>query len=631
MRIGRLLVSLALPLCLLALVAAGPIALTNPLATEARKTLPGSRYTDVFGKSVNLAHSQPAGMVFIFLNTECPISNALVPELNRLAALATKNHIEFYGVLSDPTVTRTAAQKHSHDYQITFPVIFDASGALATALEPAVTPHAFLVDPHGKILYSGRINDSYASVGNPRNVTTSNDLQDAMTAVAAGKAPLTASTPPVGCIFESWKRPAKDAKVTWSRDIAPLVYANCATCHHDGEVAPFSLMNYQDAAKRADMLAAVTESHQMPPWKASDVWGTFHDERRLTSEQISLFQQWAAAGAPEGNKADAPPAPVFSDKWQLGTPDLVVKMVKPFHIPANSRDIMAFSVIPLNLPGDQYVVAFEYRPGNRKVVHHMIAYLDSTGAAQKLANEKGDGTTYLSFGGPGFLPTGGIGGWAPGATPRFLPDGVGRPVKKGSDVVLNIHYHPTGKAEDDQGELALYFAKTPIKQVSLSIPLINRQIDIPPGDRNYVRTATITTPLDVTLQGITPHMHNLGREMKVTATFPDGRTQQLIYVNDWDWNWQDQYQYASPIHLPRGTKVDLWARYDNSSNNPRNPQNPPKEVTWGEQTSNEMCIAFLQITIDGLRVPQLNQVNDPETRANNRALLERIQQLRENR
>ena len=546
---------------------------------EARKTLTGSKYTDVQGTAVTLGYTQPAAMAFIFMNTECPISNGLVPEMNRLAELAARNHVEFYGVLSDSAVSRPDAQKHSKDYKIAFPMLFDASGTLAATLQPTVTPHAFVVDPRGKVLYSGRINDSFADIGKPRGVTTANELQDAITAIGAGKGPRVAVTTPVGCVFESWKRTGtagKEAKLTWSRDIAPVVYANCTVCHHEGEVAPFSLMTYKDASKRADMLAAVTDSHQMPPWKASDPWGTFHDERRLTPAQIALFKKWADDGALEGEKADAPPTPVYSDKWQLGTPDAVVKMVKPFQIPANSRDIMAFSVIPLNLPSDEYVVGFEYRPSNRRVVHHMIVFLDASGAAQKLATEKGDGATYVNFGGPGFLPTGGIGGWAPGATPRFLPDGIGHPLRKGSDVVLNIHYHPTGKEETDQGELALYFARKPIRALAISIPLTNRQINIPPGDASYIRTASITTPVDITVEGITPHMHNIGREMKVTATLPDGRTQQLIYVNDWDWNWQDQYQFATPIKLPRGTKVDLWARYDNSKDNPRNPQNPPQ-------------------------------------------------------
>jgi hypothetical protein len=584
-----------------AVAGTGSTTVLSATADRGLTPLVGSKYTDVAGRVVTLGRG--AGMAFVFLSTECPISNGLIPELNRLAGIAQKNHVEFYGVLSDPSVTRAAAQKYVKEYAITYSVLFDASGTLAAALQPAVTPQAFVLDARGRIQYSGRINDRYVAVGKPREVVTASDLQDAIAAVAAGKRPPVATTTAIGCVFESWKRPAADTKVTWSRDIAPIVYASCTPCHHDGEVAPFPLVTYNDAAKRAEMLAAVTGSKQMPPWKAANAPGTFHDERRLTDAQVALFRAWADAVAPEGDKADAPPPPTFTNTWQLGTPDLIVKMPKPFNVPASGRDLMTFTVVPLNVPQDETVIGFEYRPGNRRVVHHMIALLDASGAARKIAVDRGDGTTYTSFGGPGFLPTGGIGGWAPGATPRLLPDGVGKPLKKGSDLVLNIHYHPSGRPESDQGEVALYFAKNPVAQRALTIPLRNRDIDIPPGEKNYIRTASITAPIAVTVHGITPHMHNLGREMKVTATLPDGSRQVLIDVQDWDWNWQDQYQFATPIHLPRGTKVDLWARYDNSKDNPRNPQNPPKRVRFGEQTTDEMCLAFLELTIDGLARP----------------------------
>ncbi len=646
MKWPRLLVSLAIPGVLglgmfLAGGAMGKPALPLPAdaAAQARQTVIGSRYTDVAGKLLAIGHGgveEARGVAFVFINTECPISNGLTPELNRIAKVAAEKHVEFYAVLSDPTVTRAAAQKHAKEFQIAFSEIFDASGTLAAALEPKVTPHAYVMDAMGKVVYNGRVDDSYGAAGKQNGVTKKHDFEDAIVAVSTNRAAVVSSTEPVGCIFESWKRPAKETKVTWSRDIAPIVYANCAVCHHEGEVAPFSLMKYQDASKRAEMLAAVTDNRLMPPWKATDAWGTFHDERRLTDAQIALFKAWAEAGAPEGDKADAPPPPTFANKWQLGTPDLVVKMSKAFNVPASGRDLMTFHVVPLNLPDDKYVVAFEYHPGNRRVVHHMIAFLDATGTARQLAKERGDGVSYVSFGGPGFIPTGGLGGWAPGATPRFLPEGVGHPVRKGSDLVLNIHYHPSGKPESDQGELALYFAKKPVQQISLSIPLTNRQIDIAPGDNNYIRTASITAPVDLTLQGITPHMHMIGREMKVTATFPDGKSKQLIYVNDWDWNWQDQYQYAEPIKIPRGTKVDLWARYDNSKENPKNPQDPPKRVTFGEQTTNEMCFAFLQLTVDGLRAPALGQLGQlgqrgAATQPGGRAtpILERLEQLRD--
>jgi hypothetical protein len=584
------------------------------------------RYTDPAGRVVSLSGTNPKAVVLVFLNTECPISNSAIPELNRLAGVAEKSRIEFYGVLSDPAVTRVEAQKYVRDYKIAFPMVFDASGSLAGAMKPTHTPEAFVCTERGKILYSGRINDAFAALGKPRAAITANDLEQAIVAAGQEKVPAVVQTAPVGCIFEAWKRPAgeKAAAVTWSRDVAPILYANCTTCHHEGEVAPFSLLTYKDASKRAEMLAAVTASKQMPPWKpASEEWGIFHDERRLTDAQIALLQQWAKEGAPEGPVEEAPVQPVYTDSWQLGTPDLVVKMPKAYAIPASGRDLMIYHVIPLNIASDTYITAFEYKPGNRKVVHHMIAFLDANGNAQKLAKEKGDGDSYSSFGGPLFTPTGGVGGWAPGAMPRFLPEGIGKPLRKGSDLVMQVHYHPSGKAETDQGSLALYLSKKPIKQVSISFPLANRRINIPPNDANYVLTSQIIAPVDLTLFGITPHMHMLGKEMKVTATFADGTTKPLINITDWDWNWQDQYQYTEPVHLPQGTKLNLWARYDNSAENPHNPNTPPQRVTFGEQTTNEMCFAFLQLTVDNANAGMLM---DPAARE---AIRNKIQQMRE--
>lgn len=598
-------------------------AATRPAAIE---NVLGLKLTDVRGNTITIGHtSRPVAL--IFLSTECPIANKMIPTLNDLAGSAKEKNVEFYGIIADPLATREEAAKHSTDFKINFPVIFDSSLLLAHALQPTHTPHAFVLSNSGQKLYHGRINDAFVAVGKPRDRITENNLQDAITAAATGKLPTVSSAPPIGCRFEL---PAATAKttVTWSRDIAPIVYANCVSCHREGEVAPFSLLTYKDNAKRAQMLADVTHSKQMPPWKSADPWGTFHDQRRLSAAQIALMKQWADAGAPEGDPKDAPPAPKFTDGWQLGEPDMIVKMPKPFTVPAKGRDVMAYVVIPLDLAADKHLVGFEYKPGNRRVVHHMIGLLDHRGNARRIAFDKGDGNSYTNFGGPGFLPTGGIGGWAPGATPRFLPDGIARPVKKGSDLVMQIHYHPTGKEETDQGQIALYFAKKPITHVAINFPLSNRQIDIKPGDNNYIRTRAITTPADVTLFGITPHMHNIGREMKVTATLPDGTTQQLIYIDDWDWNWQDQYQLVEPVKLPRGTKVEMWARFDNSPTNPRNPQDPPKRVTFGEQTGNEMCIAFLNITVDAMKAPLLNDAGEGVQAPDPKKIREALQRLR---
>lgn len=379
---------------------------------------------------------------------------------------------------------------------------------------------------------------------------------------------------------------------TFNRDVAPILYKNCANCHRDGEVAPFSLLTYQDAARRAPLIAAVTAKRFMPPWKPEPGHGDFQDSRRLRDADIDTIARWAKAGAPEGKPADKPAPPEFTNGWQLGEPDLVLRMPQAFSIRADGPDIYQCFVIPIDVPEDRAVAAVEFRPGNRKVVHHSIFYLNNSGAARKL-DEASPEPGYPCFGGPHITPSGGLGGWAPGASPRYLPAGIARPVRHGADLVMQNHYHPTGKPETDQSAVGIYFARTKVEKTMGSLALIRRDLYIQPGDKRYRAAVSFTTPIDVEMIGIVPHMHLLGREMKVTATPPDGKIVPLIWVKDWDFNWQGQYLYDKPIHLPSGTRIDMESYYDNSAENPRNPNSPPKLVRWGEQTTDEMAVVFL--------------------------------------
>lgn len=391
---------------------------------------------------------------------------------------------------------------------------------------------------------------------------------------------------------------APAAPPTFAADVAPILWKNCASCHRPGEVGPFPLLSYADAAKRAGFLAEQAESRRMPPWHPEPGHGEFRDARRLSEAEIKTLRAWADAGAPEGDPSKLPALPAFPEGWQLGQPDLVVKMPEPFAVPADGRDVLQCFVIPLNLDEDKWVAAWEFRPDKRSVVHHAIAFLDSTGQA-RLRDKLDSGPGYRTFGGPGIVPTGGLGAWAPGSTPRMLPDGVGRLLRKGSDLVLQVHYHPSGKPERDQSSLGIYFAKKPVKQPVGGIALRSRNLYIPAGKSDHKVTAqSDPLPADVHAIGIGPHMHYIGKSMKVDATLPDGSTVPLIWIKDWDFNWQGAYQYAKPVKLPKGTVVKLEALYDNSSANPRNPSDPPQNVKWGEQTTDEMCLLGIQVVTD---------------------------------
>jgi hypothetical protein len=391
------------------------------------------------------------------------------------------------------------------------------------------------------------------------------------------------------------------AAPTFNKEIAPILYQNCSTCHRPGEVAPFSLLTYQDASKRASLIATVTQKRYMPPWKPEPGYGNFDHVRRLTDEQIALIQEWAATGAQEGAAADKPAIPTFASGWQAGEPDQVLKLSAPYAIAADGPDQFRCFVLPMNLTKESYISAAEFRPGNPRVVHHALIFLDSTGTSRRLAaasagTSSNSASGYPCFGGPGFAGAGLLVGWAPGYTPLPAEPALSLAVQPGAAVVIQIHYHPSGKPEQDQSSIGLKFSGPPTKGRALLL-VMNRYLDIPAGESHYVVKGSITVPQDAELWGITPHAHYLATDMKISARLPDNSVIPLIRIKDWDFNWQGQYRYKQPIQLPKGTKIELEYVFDNSAGNPHNPSSPPVRVRFGEQTKDEMALAFLGLVL----------------------------------
>ena len=543
--------------------------------------------------------SAEAARVFVFFTGECPISKTYMPTLNRLAEKwkGSADQVALCGVWADATTRPADVAKFCKDFELAFPVLLDRDGELGRRFKPAQVPEAFVLDSDGHVAYRGRIDDSYPDLGQRRQQPTTNDLADAVEALVKGKPIAQAETTAVGCVYETLPdSAAAGAKVTYTRDIAPILLANCAVCHREGEVAPFSLLSYEDAAKRAKQIARVVDRRLMPPWMPAQSHGEFENQRTLTDREIALLKTWADSGRAEGDPADMPTAPQFSTGWRLGKPDLVLEMPGDFTIPADGPDIFQNFVIPVELPTDKLVAAADFIPGNPKVVHHSLLYLDATHIARKL-----DAATpelgYPSFGGPGFQPTGSIGGWSPGKTPRRLPDGLGRFFRKGSDLVMQVHYHPDGKRETDRSKVGVYFVDKP-KAAAGAVWASAFSHDIQPGEKNYHVTASYTLTGDVRLLSVIPHMHLLGRSIKTTAVLPDNSTIELIDVPHWNYNWQDEYFLSHPLKLPKGTRLEVEGVYDNSSDNPLNPSNPPKEVFWGEGTTDEMLYCFFLVSAE---------------------------------
>ena len=272
-------------------------------------------------------------------------------------------------------------------------------------------------------------------------------------------------------------------------------------------------------------------------------------------------------------------------------------MPEKWKVEATGKDVYRCFVLPTGLTEDKDVVAVEYRAGNKRVVHHVIGYIDVAGAGKE-KDVKDPGPGYTSFGGPGFAPFGELGGWAPGNMPSYLPEGIGRKLPAGSDVVMQVHYHADGQPEEDITQVGIYFAKKPIVKQLRIVPVVVRKLEIPAGEANHWVEATFPVPLDANVIFVAPHMHLLGRQMEMWVTMPDGTVKPIIKIDDWDFRWQDTYSYKEPLHLPKGAKVTMKARFDNSEKNPKNPNSPPKTVTWGEETTDEMCIGFLGFYAD---------------------------------
>jgi len=480
----------------------------------------------------------------------------------------------------------------------------NTAGQLAGIMSPTHVPEAFVFLPGNELVYRGAIDNTFITPGRRRPNAEQKYLQDAILAAVKGDKPLVGKTDAVGCDFESPTQREGGGGVTFTKDIAPIIFSRCTACHREGQAAPFPLTNYAQTAKRARQISRITARREMPPWIPDANHEPFIGERWLSDKELSLLEQWWKNGTPEGAAEDLPPLPEFAAGWQLGEPDLIVKMTEPFEIPADGPDIIRNFVIPLPVEKDKLVAAIEFHPGNRSVVHHAVLFLDDAGHGRRLDRES-PGPGYSIFGGTGFIPSGALGGWSVGNTPRRLPEGTGRYLKKNSDLVLQVHYHPTGRAESDQSEIGIYFVDKPVEEAlqkpfSLvsSFWLANYQIDIPAGESSYARKASYTLPEDIRMVGVVPHMHLLGKNMKVTATLPDGTMRVLINVPEWNYNWQDEYYYQHPFPLPRGTRIDLEAAFDNSDDNPNNPSSPPQPVTWGEGTLDEMLYCFFLFSAD---------------------------------
>jgi Flp pilus assembly protein TadD len=384
------------------------------------------------------------------------------------------------------------------------------------------------------------------------------------------------------------------ATVTFNRDIAPIVYRNCIVCHRPGESAPFSLLTYAEARKRAGLITALTTSRFMPPWLPARGEVEFLGERGLRDEEIALIRRWVEQGAVEGDPADLPPLPKFTRGWQLGEPDLILTMEDAFSVPAEGVDVYRNFVLPIPVSTPRWVKAVELRPGNPRVVHHAVMQVDRSRSSRRRDEEEaGPGFSGMDLAGSE-APGGQSLGWTPGKLP-IVDERLAWWLEPGSDMVVQLHMLPSGKPEQVSLKIGLYFTdRAPAKQ-AFSLLMRNDNIDIPAGDGDYVIEDSLTLPVAVEALGIYPHAHYLGKSIEAYATLPDGRRQWLINIPKWDFNWQDDYRYSQPLRLPAGTRIHMRFVYDNTSANALNPHDPPQRVRFGNRSTDEMATLAIQV------------------------------------
>jgi len=396
---------------------------------------------------------------------------------------------------------------------------------------------------------------------------------------------------------------AADApQVTFSQHVVPLLQQHCQECHRSGGGAPFMLAEYQHVYQRRHKILESVEKRRMPPWKAVPGYGDLAGERRMSDAEIATLARWVAAGAPEGNPRDLPPPREFTTASAVDAADLVLRPEQAFTVAGRGGDIYRCFSIPTSFPEDRYFTTAVVVPGNPKIVHHMLAMVDPTGvsAGMTTGGVGRDGELgYPCFGGPGFRIDGYLGGWAPGGRPWELPEGVGMLLPKGARVVFQLHYHNAQLTpQADLTELRLKTATGPV-QKRLHFMRVGRfNLSIPAGNPRYEIEAGSFVHRSMQLIAIHPHMHMLGREMKVWARMKDESITPLIHINDWDFNWQGFYWFRTPVALPVASWIELTAAWDNSAQNPRNPNKPPRDVSWGERTVDEMGHAAILYTVD---------------------------------
>lgn len=568
----------------------------EPTTKEISSQIIGVRALDVDGNvhKIGIVNKKVMPVVVVFLEIGCPISERYIPMLNRLAAAATEKEVGFYGVIAHPQATWREAKKFRDEFNITFPLLFDGNSDLALRFNPTVVPESFVVDVYDRLIYYGRINDQYEDIGKFNKVERSADLKMAIDAAAKRTTLPYTHKKAIGCIFTP--KVPETSNITYNKHIDPIIQANCTSCHSPGEIGPFSLRDYNEVTRRAQMVQYVTESRLMPIWKAKPGFGKFSNEHYLSDHQISLIRDWVVSGTPEGQPENLMVRTKAStQEWKLGQPDMVLEM-ESYDLPAEGDDQYRVFVLKGVVPKGKILKGFEFIPGDKSVVHHTTLFVDYTGTLKKYDKEdplpgydafKKGGT--MEFGSA--IP---FGGWAPGIDPYTYPKGIGFYIESNADLAIENHYHLSGKATTDVSKVGLYFANSAeINKYATGSIVGSQKLHIKADESDHTRKIWTYVPADILLTDISPHMHYIGKSTKLEIIDPTGARSPLLHVQDWDLRWQSAYTLREPLLVKEGSIIEGTFTYDNTDDNHDNPFYPAQDMFWGWGSNDEMLEFYL--------------------------------------
>jgi peroxiredoxin/mono/diheme cytochrome c family protein len=548
---------------------------------------------DYRGKPFALADAKDSKLVVVaFLGVECPLSKLYAPKLVKLAKEYEGQGVTFIGVNPNRQDSVTEMGHFANEHQLNFPLLKDLNNKLADAMGAARVPQVFVLDEQRKIRYVGRVDDQYGfdtGSGYAKPNVSRHDLSTAIDELLAGNDVSVPETQAIGCLIGRVRPVAENAEVTYAKHIAPIFQDHCVECHRPGQIGPFSLQSHEEAVGWAEMIEEVVRDGRMPPWHPDPNYGHFINDISLTAEEKDLIYRWVAAGAPEGDPADLPPAREYASEWMMpGEPDAVFYIAdEPVDVPADGTVDYRYYVVDTGFTEDKWVQVAECMPGNRSVVHHIIVFLKPPSTGDKSGSGAARGSALF----------GQLCGYAPGTRPVVLRPGMAKLIPAGWQLVFQMHYTPNGSPQKDRSAVGIKFADPSTVEYRVATSnAINGLFAIPPGDPNYKVEASRTYGRDVQLLSVFPHMHLRGKDFLYELIYPDGRRETIMNMPRYDFNWQTSYIFSEPLKLPAGTTMHCTAHFDNSADNPANPD-PTKTVRWGDQTWEEMMIGWFDIAV----------------------------------